>query len=47
MKTEIEEPWNDENTPIAKNGARNFFIVTTIIIALVYISLLIYAYYKR
>lgn len=47
MENYADKPWNNQNAPIERKGAKMFFIIFTGVLAVIYFSLMVFAYYKK
>ncbi|MFZ2151276.1 MAG: hypothetical protein WAZ12_04310 [Candidatus Absconditicoccaceae bacterium] len=47
MKNDKTEPWNNQNAPMSKNGAKWALIISVGLVALVFIGMMIFAAFSK
>lgn len=47
MKNNKTEPWNDQNAPMSKNGPKWALIISVGVVAVIFIVMIVFAYYAN
>jgi hypothetical protein len=47
MKNEEKKPWNNQNAPMSKNGAKWTLIIGIVFVVLISIGMMIFAYFAN